>query len=208
MNDARKYSKKNDEKNSTDRRQCGQVQTGRGRVHGPGHEDTRPRQSYPRYPVRDPESCDSLRAYRNQPGPGRQAEPETEDDPVSVAGGNPRLHAVLDACVAERPVHAPSADIIRLLLLTGCRRGEIVNLQWREVGKDILELMDSKTGPRTVFLSPKAKAVIDHQPRSDSPWVFPSPTLSTVWKRFQVKLLQQGPANHTRIFTERPMEEQ
>ena len=34
---------KNDEKNTTDRRQCGQVQTGRVRVHGPGHEDTRPR---------------------------------------------------------------------------------------------------------------------------------------------------------------------
>ncbi len=86
-----------------------------------------------------------------------------------------RLHAVLDACVAERPVYAPTADIIRLLLLTGCRRGEIVNLQWREVGEDILELVDSKTGPRTVFLSPKAKAVIERQPRLDSPWVFPSP---------------------------------
>ena len=86
-----------------------------------------------------------------------------------------RLHAVLDACVAERPVHAPAADIIRLLLLTGCRRGEILNLQWREVGKDILELIDSKTGPRTVFLSPKAKAVIERQPRLGSPWVFPSP---------------------------------
>ena len=86
-----------------------------------------------------------------------------------------RLHAVLDACVSERPVKAPTADIIRLLLLTGCRRGEIVNLQWREVGKDILELIDSKTGSRTVFLSPKAKAVIDRQPRSDSPWVFPTP---------------------------------
>ena len=86
-----------------------------------------------------------------------------------------RLHAVLDACVAERSVRAPAADIIRLLLLTGCRRGEIENLQWREVGKDILELVDSKTGPRTVFLSPKAKAIINRQPRSDSPWVFPSP---------------------------------
>ena len=69
-----------------------------------------------------------------------------------------RLHAVLDTCVAERPVNAPTADIIRLLLLTGCRRGEIVNLQWREVGEDILELVDSKTGPRTVFLSPKSKS--------------------------------------------------
>ena len=103
-----------------------------------------------------------------------------------------RLHAVLDAHVAERPVNAPVADIIRLLLLTGCRRGEILNLQWREVGEDILELVDSKTGPRTVFLSPKAKAIIERQPRSGSPWVFPSPVnrekprsanaLDSIWK--------------------------
>ena len=103
-----------------------------------------------------------------------------------------RLHAVLDAHVAERPVNAPVADIIRLLLLTGCRRGEILNLQWREVGEDILELVDSKTGPRTVFLSPKAKAIIERQPRLDSSWVFPSPVnrekprsanaLDSIWK--------------------------
>ena len=103
-----------------------------------------------------------------------------------------RLHAVLDAHVAERPVNAPAADIIRLLLLTGCRRGEILHLQWREVGEDVLELVDSKTGPRTVFLSPKAKAIIERQPRSDIPWVFPSPinrekprsvnALDSIWK--------------------------
>ena len=85
-----------------------------------------------------------------------------------------RLHEVLDAIVARKPSSASSADIIRLLLLTGCRHGEILKLQWREVGEDVLELADSKTGPRTVFLSPKAKAVIERQPRSDSPWVFPS----------------------------------
>ena len=39
MNDG----EKNDEKYSADRRQCGQVQTGRVRVHGPGHEDHRSR---------------------------------------------------------------------------------------------------------------------------------------------------------------------
>ena len=68
-----------------------------------------------------------------------------------------RLHAVLDACMAECPVNAPTADIIRLLLLTGCRRGEILNLQWREVGEDILELVDSKTGPGRCFSARKQK---------------------------------------------------
>ena len=41
---------------------------------------------------------------------------------------------------------------------------------------DTLQLEDGKTGPRQVLLSPEARAVIERQPRSKSPWVFPSPT--------------------------------
>lgn len=85
-----------------------------------------------------------------------------------------RLHEVLDTCVAECPASAPKADIIRLLLQTGCRRGEILGLRWCEVGENVLELMDSKTGPRAVFLNPDAKAIIERQPWGDSTWVFPS----------------------------------
>ena len=86
-----------------------------------------------------------------------------------------RLHEVLDRYEARRPSSKAQADIIRLLLLTGCRKSEILNLRWREVGNDTLELEDSKTGPRQVLLSPEARAVIERQPRSGSPWVFPSP---------------------------------
>ena len=39
---------------------------------------------------------------------------------------------------------------IRLLALTGCRRGEILNLRWRDIGIDAIRLADSKTGPRNV----------------------------------------------------------
>ena len=59
-----------------------------------------------------------------------------------------RLHEVLDRYEAKRPSSKAQADIIRLLLLTGCRKSEILNLRWREVGNDMLELEDSKTGPR------------------------------------------------------------
>ena len=86
-----------------------------------------------------------------------------------------RLHEVLDRYEARRPSSNVQADIIRLLLLTGCRKSEILNLQWREVGNDTLELEDSKTGPRQVLLSPDARAVVERQPRSGSPWVFPAP---------------------------------
>ena len=84
-----------------------------------------------------------------------------------------RVHAALDAH-RGRGSGQQQAAIIRLLLLTGCRKGELVNLRWEEVGGDVLRLSDGKTGPRTVFLSSAARTVIARQPRTGSPYVFPS----------------------------------
>ena len=84
-----------------------------------------------------------------------------------------RLHRVLDAQTGEN--HRPQADIIRLLLLTGCRKGEIVRLRWSEVQDDRLVLADSKTGPRKVPLNTQARRIVARQPQGESPFVFPSP---------------------------------
>ena len=86
-----------------------------------------------------------------------------------------RLHRALDACVRERPARAAQADIVRLLLVTGCRHGEIRNLRWDEVHGDTLRLHDSKTGPRTVFLNAEARRILARQERNASRYVFPSP---------------------------------
>ena len=86
-----------------------------------------------------------------------------------------RLHDELDRCVVERPSRSVQADIIRLLSYTGCRLGEIRTLEWREVGVRTLDLADSKTGPRTVYLNSRAREIIGRQPRINSPYVFPSP---------------------------------
>ena len=86
-----------------------------------------------------------------------------------------RLHRTLDRLVQERPSRRPQADVIRLLLLTGCRKSEILTLRWSEVDGDMLRLAEAKTGPRTVWLSEAAQAVIAHQPRTESAFVFPSP---------------------------------
>lgn len=84
-----------------------------------------------------------------------------------------RLHRALD--MQTRESSRQQADIVRLLLLTGCRRGEIVRLRRSEIAEDKLILADSKTGPRTVPLNSQARRILKRQPRSGSPFVFPSP---------------------------------
>ena len=84
-----------------------------------------------------------------------------------------RLHRALDAETGRGC--RTRADIIRLLLLTGCRRGEILGLRRSEIRVDRLVLADSKTGPRRVPLNSQARRILDSQPRTASPFVFPSP---------------------------------
>ena len=86
-----------------------------------------------------------------------------------------RLHAALDGATGKGEGFRQQADIIRLLLLTGCRRGEIVGLRRSEVHDDALVLADSKTGPRKVPLGTEARCILGRQPRTESSFVFPSP---------------------------------
>ena len=83
-----------------------------------------------------------------------------------------RLHRALDGQTGRG--NRQQADVIRLLLLTGCRRGEIVRLRWSEVQGDVLMLADSKTGPRKVPLNSQARRILERPPRGESPFVFPS----------------------------------
>ena len=84
-----------------------------------------------------------------------------------------RLHAALDGHAGKGD--ARQADIVRLLLLTGCRRNEIVRLRWSEIHDGMLMLADSKTGPRKVPLNSRARRILHRQPRGESAFVFSSP---------------------------------
>ena len=104
-----------------------------------------------------------------RPNPGRKMTRFLSSEEIA------RLHRTLDQLVEERPSRRPQTDVIRLLLLTGCRKSEILTLRWSEVNGDMLRLAEAKTGPRTVWLSGAAQAVIARQPRTASAFVFPSP---------------------------------
>lgn len=76
-----------------------------------------------------------------------------------------RLADALDAEFAKSKAIHPIAAI-RLLALTGCRRGEIVGLKWSEVDfqRRLLNLRDSKTREKRVYLSPAAIDVLSAIP--------------------------------------------
>ncbi len=86
-----------------------------------------------------------------------------------------RLGRALKQHEGDHPMHV---SIIRLLLLTGSRRSEIVTLRWKEYREGHLHLEDSKTGPRMVWLSSPARRILDELPRT-TPWVFPSSRTGT-----------------------------
>ena len=104
--------------------------------------------------------CTGIKRYRR-----RNRDKFLNDDEIR------RLSRVLDKKVAKQPV---LTAIVRLLLLTGCRKSEILNLQWSNYREGRLYLSDSKTGPRTVWLSSPARRILDGQPRRGH-WIFPSP---------------------------------
>ena len=85
-----------------------------------------------------------------------------------------RLGETLDVLEAEGGIPLHAAAALRLLMLTGCRRGEILGLRWGDVRLDQgeIQLADSKTGPRTISLSPPAVRVLAALPRPvGNPWV-------------------------------------
>lgn len=65
---------------------------------------------------------------------------------------------------------------LRLLILTGMRREEVLTLRWSQVDHEagLIRLRDAKTGPRDVILSRAAICVLGKLPRlDDNPYIFP-----------------------------------
>ena len=104
-----------------------------------------------------------------------------------------RVGRALCELEAEGPVQARAAAALRLIMLTGCRSGEVLTLKWSDVDRKAGEfrLRDAKTGARMVPLTPTAAQVLAGIRRvRRSPWVFPAgkpdrhlSQLTTYWHR-------------------------
>lgn len=77
------------------------------------------------------------------------------------------LMRVLDEEEALGKEMITAVQAIRLLLLTGCRLNEILRLRWDEVDliNHCFHLADSKTGKKTVYLSPSVITILNSIPR-------------------------------------------
>lgn len=107
--------------------------------------------------------------------------PATPRKPTLDATGKRKKHSRTDEALPLTPeevaVREQACDVLRLLLFTGLRRGEALNLKWSEVDMErgLLRLADSKTGAKVVALNSAAREVIGRQERQLlNPYVFPS----------------------------------
>jgi integrase len=86
-----------------------------------------------------------------------------------------RLATALDS-EAMRTGNPYPVAAIRLLMLTGARRGEVIGLQWQQVDLEhqCLRLLDSKTGAKVIYLNAPALEILSDLPQlSNNTHVFP-----------------------------------
>ena len=104
-----------------------------------------------------------------------------------------RLGEALRDTESKAPPWPQAVAAIRLLILTGCRKNEILTLRWDDVDRmaNELRLREAKSGPRMVPLTPPLVKVLDGIERPDgNPWVVPGRkpdthlvNLDYYWKR-------------------------
>ena len=115
-----------------------------------------------------PEGCNPCRSVEKYP--------ERRRERFLTDAEFDRLGRVLDEAVDSGSASPIAVAAIRLMMLTGCRKNEILTLRWTDVDLEAgeLHLVDAKAGPRTVHLPPTAVRLLKTLPRREGcPWVFP-----------------------------------
>ena len=101
------------------------------------------------------------------------------------------LGATLTRLEAEGSMTPSAVAAIRLLMLTGCRSDEILNLKWDDVDRTarVLRLRDSKTGPRMVPLTGPVLKVLDGIERAED---VPTRRRRTRWRNWETATQGNG----------------
>jgi integrase len=104
-----------------------------------------------------------------------------------------RVLALLDQFAHDRLALPSVLAVIRVLLFTGARPGELLRLTWDQIAWDarLLRLADSKTGPKVVYLNDEALETLAGLEQT-SVWVFPGATgkaplvnVTHTWRRIR-----------------------
>jgi len=92
-----------------------------------------------------------------------------------------RLSSILDNAVDEKLATTSAVNAIRLLMLTGARRNEILTLRWDfiDLSQHVINLPDSKTGKKTITLSDTAVKLLRTIERNSNPFVIPGKNENT-----------------------------
>jgi integrase len=117
-----------------------------------------------------------------------------------------RLADTLAIMEREYRLSSTAATAVRLLLLTGCRKSEILTLRWRWVDfeRSCMRLHDRKTGAKVVPLAAAAMELLNGLPRDPkSDFVLPASNggghlvgLQNAWERVRAKANLPGVRLH------------
>lgn len=88
------------------------------------------------------------------------------------------LFEVLDGLALEGKISRTQGNVVKLLLLTGARSGELMSARWEWIdwNRHTIQVPDSKSGEKEIYLSDAANAVLlDQQVEaSGSDYIFPA----------------------------------
>lgn len=110
----------------------------------------------------------------DNPAHGIEPYRERRRDTMLSATQRRRVLELLDQFARERLALPSVLAVIRVLLFTGARPGELLGLTWDRIDWDarLIRLADSKTGPKVLYLSDEAVATLAGLEQT-SVWVFP-----------------------------------
>lgn len=115
------------------------------------------------YRARNTNPCHRVKKYELQ-------EKECILSPVEIK----HLSVTLDKMCKANEITKPMENLVRLLMLTGCRLNEIMSSRkdWVDFDRSLLLLPDSKVGQRRIPLSPECMKIINQMP-SNQKWLIP-----------------------------------